>query len=129
MSKLLFHTRLMIKTDRDISILAERIPSDTVRIGTNLSTESIPIWEEFSHFFITQILFFISVPIIVNSHQPRNLAFSTRDIGNASSINDVFIGTKLISSLNIYVLEIFSPELIMILSVNVVLPVAVSMIT
>jgi hypothetical protein len=124
-SKVLFQTRLIIKTDLDKSILELRISSETLRIGTNLSTESIPICEELSHFFMAQILFFISVPITVNSHQPRNLAFSTREIGNALSINRVFTGTKIISSLSIYFLEIFSPELIITLSDIVVLPLAV----
>ena len=127
-NKLLPQSRLIIRTDLDISILDESIPREIVRIGANLSIESIPTCEEFSHFFITQILFFISVPIIMNSHQPRSLAFSTREIGRASSTSSVFTGTIWISSLNIYVLVIFSPELTTIESVNVVLPLAVSII-
>ena len=115
-----------INTDCDASIAWDKIGVEILRLETNHSVESTPISVAFSHFFITQTLFLISVPISMNSHHFWFRALSIRAIANASSCMIDHTGANTRSSLNIYDRDIWSPVLILIISDSVVLPLAVS---
>ena len=115
-----------INTDLDPSIVWEIIGVEILRLETNHSVERTPISVTFSHFFITQTLFLISVPIRMNSH---HFWFNALSISAGPTVLSLLIdhtGAKMRSSFKIYDRTIWSPLLILILSERVVLPLAVS---
>lgn len=70
MSNILSHSSWNMSTERVPSIEALVILSGIVRIERNRSTESNQISDDTVHLLSTQVLFFISIPIISNFHQP-----------------------------------------------------------
>ncbi len=115
-----------VSTDCDTSMTWEIIGVEILRLETNHSVESIPISVAFSHFFVTQTLFLISIPINVNSH---HFWFNALSMSAGPIVSSVLIdhtGVNIRSSLNIYDRAIWSPVLILIVSEILVFPLAVS---
>ena len=106
-----FHDiKIHINTERDSSSLASTIGLLIFRIILNRSSVRIPIWVDFSHFFITHTRLCISVPIRSNSPIPWFIAFSTKDTQSSSSRLIFHRDTNVTSFSNEYVRAILSPE-------------------